>query len=187
MTLAGGSSFSSDCGGLGHEWVALGRRCLECTRCGLFASEDGRAWSSRRAYEEEWARQLPGLRKSYLGSRVVELVYPQPPEALLQMVQSYLMEQGFEPQEADRVPPGCFRSKRARAGLQEVHVVAKVTEVEPGKARLRIQHHTLTPGFVTRFDSVRAVDDEIALAERLAEGAVRAFRAEAEQVFQSPF
>ena len=170
---------------MGHEWIPVAGRGLECSRCLLFVSEDGRAWATRRVFEDEWARQLPAMRKSYVETRVTGHVYAQAADSLLGAVQSYLEEQGFEPQKVPSNPPAFqVRSKPAKAGDQQIYVVATVTEVEPGRAKVRIQQHTLTPGFVTRFDTVRAIQDELALAERLDEGAVRAFEAEAEQVFQ---
>jgi hypothetical protein len=158
---------------------------LECSRCSVFASSDGRIWNSRAVFEEEWARTLPQMRKAFVAARVGAHVFPASAPVLLELVESYLSERGYEKAFSSLAEHQAqLKSKRQCEGDRQIHFVATVTEVEPGKATLRIQQHTLTPGWVTRFDCIRSLDTEVAVAQRLDVAAVQAFQAEAEKAFQ---
>jgi hypothetical protein len=175
----------------GHEWVPRLGLGLECTRCNVFASEDGRVWPSRPAYEAELTRALPAMREAFVKSRVGGHAYDLAPEALLGEVKQWLVEQGFAwlPPQTDAAPTSMVLLKsepQEDEGGRRTHLVCRAVESEPGHARLRVQRHILTPGFVTKFDSLRASDVELALAERLDARALESFKVEAAELFRIP-
>jgi hypothetical protein len=169
----------------GHQWVPRLRLGLECTRCEMFASEDGRLWPSRRAFEEEWMRSLPALRAAFVRSRVLNHVYRHEGSFLEQAFREWLFVDGFDI-ETVHVDGGVrlLTSTRKVDGDKRHCFVCRIVEAEPGRCQIRVQLRTTTVGQVMRFDSVRAVEVELMLAQKLDAEAVLALEKDAESVFQ---